>query len=349
MAANCIGLDIGASAVKVVQLRETRKGLYLENFGIRNLPPQSIVDGTIMNQVAVLEAIESLFASMGIKRKEVALAVSGRNVIVKKIALPQMSMTDLSEELSLEMKHHIPFAREEVEVDYEVVVPKNAEGQMEVLLVAAKKEIIVDYLELVREAGLQTTVLDVSAFAVQNIYERCRGISPVDTLIILNVGAVSTSINIVLGGVTTFVRDVSIGGESVTGEIARSMQLSMEEAEFRKSEAASGIGVDPDLMKIITKVCDVMAGEFQRSIDYFLSSTRATEKIRLVVTGGGSILKPLVHSIERKSHLPVEVFDGFTQGVIVDPAKFDMNLLQARAATASVALGLALRRPGDKR
>ncbi|MBU1219692.1 pilus assembly protein PilM [Myxococcota bacterium] len=349
MAANCVGLDIGASAVKVVQLSESRKGVVLENFGINPLPPQSIVDGSIMNQVAVLEAIEALFSRLNIKRKDVALAVSGRNVIVKKITLPQMSVPELAEELTIEMKHHIPFDRDEVEVDHELVVQKNAEGQMEVLLVAAKKEIILDYMELVREAGLNTSVIDVSAFAVQNIYQRCKGINPSESIIILNIGAISTSINVVINGVTTFVRDVSIGGESVTGEIVRSLQLARDEAEFRKRESSSGLGVDPELMKIINKVCDVMAGEFQRSIDYFLSSIKVSSTVKLVVTGGGSILKPLIHAIERKSKLPVEVFDGFTQGVIVDPAKFDMPLLQSQAATASVALGLALRRPGDKR
>ncbi|MBU1070144.1 pilus assembly protein PilM [Myxococcota bacterium] len=349
MAKNCIGLDIGSSSVKVVQLEETRKGLVLANFGINPLPPETIVDGAIMNQVAVLEAIEALFSRLGIKRKEVALAISGRSVIVKKIAMPVMSHAELAEELNLEMSHHIPFARDEVEVDYDIVVPKNTEGQMEILLVAAKKEVVQDYLDIVREARLNPVVLDVSAFAVQNLYEKLVGFSPNETVVMLNIGAVSTSLNIVIGGVTTFTRDIGIGGQTITGEIQRTLQIAFDEAENRKREAATGMSVDPNIMSIVTRVCDVMAGELQRSIDFFLSSAPATNSTRVVATGGGSIMKPLIQAVERRSKNSVTVFDGFTGGVVVDPAMFDMPLLQSQAATASVALGLALRKPGDKR
>ena len=349
MAKNCIGLDIGSSSVKVVQLEESRRGLVLANFGINPLPPETIVDGAIMNQVAVLESIEALISRLGIKKKEVAIAISGRSVIVKKIAMPVMSRAELAEELNLEMSHHIPFAREEVEVDYDIVVPKNTEGQMEILLVAAKKEVVQDYLDIVREARLNPVVLDVSAFAVQNLYDKLAGFSPNETVVMLNIGAVSTSLNIVIGGVTTFTRDIGIGGQTITGEIQRTLQITFDEAETRKREASSGLPTDPNIMSIITRVCDVMAGELQRSIDFFLSSAPPTNSTRLVATGGGSIMKPLIQAIERRSKNAVSVFDGFTGGVVVDPAMFDMPLLQSQAATASVALGLALRKPGDKR
>jgi type IV pilus assembly protein PilM len=333
----------------VVQLEESRKGVVLANFGINPLPPETIVDGAIMNQVAVLESIEALISRLGIKKKEVAIAISGRSVIVKKISMPVMSRAELAEELNLEMSHHIPFARDEVEVDYDVVVPKNTEGQMEILLVAAKKEIVQDYLDIVREARLNPVVLDVSAFAVQNLYDRLIGFSPNETVVMLNIGAVSTSLNIVIGGVTTFTRDIGIGGQTITGEIQRTLQIAFDEAENRKRDAANGLSTDPVIMPIITRVCDVMAGELQRSIDFFLSSAPATNSTRVVATGGGSIMKPLIQAIERRSKNAVSVFDGFTGGVVVDPAMFDMPLLQSQAATASVALGLALRKPGDKR
>ena len=348
MAANCIGLDIGSSSVKVVQLRETRKGLVLQNFGINPLPADSIVDGMVMNEDAVLEAVEALFSRLRIKRRNVALAISGRSVIVKKISMPKMNMSDLAEELSLEMVHHIPFDKDEVKVDYEVVVPQNPEGNMEVLLVAAKKDIIESYEELLSRGELDLSVMDVAAFAVQNLYERCIGISPDETLVILNIGAASTSINVIVGGVTTFVRDVSLGGDGITSEIKRALQVPMDEAEAKKREAALGISPDQELMTVVRQVCEVMAGEFQRSIDFFLSAAPTTKSIKMVVTGGGAQMRPLVQAIEQRSKLPVFIFDGFSQGITVDPNKFDMTLLQSQAATASVALGLALRKPGDK-
>ena len=349
MAKNCIGLDIGSSSVKVVQLEETRKGLVLANFGINPLPPETSVDGAIMNQAAVRDSIEALFSRLGIKRKEVAIAISGRSVIVKKIAMPVMSRAELAEELNLEMSHHIPFARDEVEVDYDIVVPKNTEGQMEILLVAAKKETVQDFLDIVKEARLNPVIIDVAAFAVQNLYERLVGFSPTETVVMLNIGAVSTSLNVVIGGVTTFARDIGIGGQTITGEIQRTLQIAADEAENRKRELAMSATPDPNILGIVNRVCDVMAGELQRSIDFFLSSAPATNATRLVATGGGSIMRPLVQAIERRSKNSVTVFDGFTRGVIVDPGMFDMPLLQSQAATASVALGLALRRPGDKK
>jgi len=348
MAKNCIGLDIGSSSIKVAQLTETRKGVVMENFGINPLPPETIVDGAIMNQMAVLDSIEALFGRLGIKRRDVAVAISGRSVIVKKIAMPPLSMAELQEELNLEMSHHIPFAREEVEVDYDIVVPKNAEGQMEVLLVAAKKEVVHDILDIVREAHLNPVVLDVAAFAVQNLYERLVGFSPNETVVMINVGAVSTSLNVVVGGVTTFTRDIGIGGQTITGEIQRTLLIPFEEAENRKREVASGVG-DANLLSIVNRVCDVMAGELQRSIDFFLSSAPATNTVKVVATGGSAIMKPLIAAIEKRSKHPVIVFDGFSSGIIVDTNLFDMPLLQSQASTASVALGLALRKPGDKR
>ncbi len=348
MAANCIGLDIGSSSVKVVQLQETRKGLILQNFGINPLPVNSIVDGMVMNEDAVLEAVEALFSSLRIKRRNVALAISGRSVIVKKIAMPRMNMNDLAEELSIEMVHHIPFDKDEVRVDYEVVVPQNPEGQMEVLLVAAKKDIIESYEELLSRGELDLSVMDVAAFAVQNLYERCVGINKDENLVILNIGASSTSINVVVGGVTTFIRDVSLGGDGITSEIKRALSVPLDEAEAKKREAATGLSTDKELMDVVRKVCEVMAGEFQRSIDFFLSAAPAMPKTRVVVTGGGAQMKPLVQAIEIRSKQPVYLFDGFSTGIIVDPNKFDMALLASQAATASVALGLALRRTGDK-
>ncbi|MDA3862657.1 MAG: type IV pilus assembly protein PilM [Deltaproteobacteria bacterium] len=349
MASNCIGLDIGSSSVKLVQLKETRKGLILRNFGINPLLESPIADGAIINQVAVLEAIEALFSRLELKKKDVSLAISGRNVIVKKILMPIMNKTDLEEELAVEMVHHIPFDKDEVEVDYEVVVPSNSEGQMEVLLVASKKEIVEDYLDVVREAGLNPVVLDVASFAVQNIIERTRGIDPNESYVILNIGASSTSINVVINGITTFVRDIGIGGNSITGEIRRSMQITLDEAETKKREAASGMSPDKELMKIVTEVCNVMAGEIQRSIDFFLSTVNVKKGVKIIVTGGGALMNPLISSIENKSNMVVEKFDGFARGIIVDESKFDMPLLQAQASTASVALGLALRKPGDWR
>src|SRR5215470_9186083 len=164
MARNCIGLDIGSSAIKVVAVKEEKRAVKLVNFGIEPLPPQSIVDGTIMNQGAVVDAIRAIWERMRVKGKDVALAIAGHSVIIKKIAVLVMTKDELAEQIPWEAEHHIPFAKDDVEIDYQVVNPRNAGGQMELILVAAKKEVVHDYAAVAREAALNPVVVDVATF-----------------------------------------------------------------------------------------------------------------------------------------------------------------------------------------
>src|SRR5690606_24952203 len=154
-AKNCVGLDIGSSSIKAVQVRKGKGGsLDLMAFGMEPLLPQTIVDGTIMDQGAVADAIRTLWSRLHLRQKEVAIAIAGSSVMIKKIQVPPMTRAELAEQIPYEAEHHIPFARDDVEIDYEVVTTQNASGQMELLLVAAKKEVVHDYASVVREAGL---------------------------------------------------------------------------------------------------------------------------------------------------------------------------------------------------
>ena len=200
MPKNCIGLDIGSSSVKVVQLRETSKGLQLINFGFEPLPAQTIVDGAIMNQTAVVEAIKTLRDNLGIKGKEVATAISGHSVIIKKIKVPPMTPEELEEQIPWEAEHHIPFSKDDVEIDHQLVGSEGgAGGQMELLLVAAKKEVVSDYSMVIREAKLVPMIMDVAAFTIQNAYEANYTVIPEEAVAIINVGATLCNSNIVAG------------------------------------------------------------------------------------------------------------------------------------------------------
>src|SRR5438874_6746109 len=155
MARTCVGLDIGSSSVKVVQLKQAGKGFQLVNFGIEPLPPQTIVDGAIMNQAAVVDAIRSLKAALKLKARDVATAISGHSVIIKKIKVPPMTPDELEEQIPWEAEHHIPFSKDDVELDHQLISAQGAQGQMELLLVAAKKEVVSDFTMVIREAKLQ--------------------------------------------------------------------------------------------------------------------------------------------------------------------------------------------------
>jgi type IV pilus assembly protein PilM len=348
MAANCVGLDIGSSAIKVVQVSESSKGVQLLNFGMEPLPTQSIVDGAIMNQGAVVEAIQAVFSRLRIREKQVAIAVAGHSVIIKKIAVPQMTMGELEEQIKWEAEHHVPFDPQDVQIDYQVLSEQNAEGQMDLLLVAAKNELVNDYAAVVRDAQLKPAVVDLAAFAVQNAFERAVGFPEEETLALLNVGAAISTINIVGRGVTMFTREVTIGGNAYTEEIQKQLAVGYDEAEAYKVGGGGGSTdvVPADVERVMSQVSETLSGEFQRSLDFFLATTASATIHRIYLSGGTAQVGSLVQAIRRRSRLEVEVFDPFAR-VTIDESRFDVPYLRANAPMAAVAMGLALRKPGD--
>jgi type IV pilus assembly protein PilM len=348
MAKNCIGLDIGSSSVKVVSVAASKKGVQLKSFGIEPLPAQTIVDGTIMNQSAVVDAIRALWNRLKLRQKEVALAIAGHFVIVKKISVPKMNKEELAEQIPWEAEHHIPFDKDDVEIDYQVINEQNASGQMELLLVAAKKDVVSDYAQVAREAQLLPKVVDVAAFTVQNAFEVNYNPAPGETVVLINVGAAISNINIVRDGQSAFTRDVTIGGNAFTEEIQKQLNVSHDEAEAYKvggSHDEHGV-VPQEVERIIESVADVMAGEFQRSLDFYLATSAEANVTRVFLAGGSAKVTALHRAIEKRSRLPVEVVDAWKR-VQLDP-KLDAGFLRAHSAEAFVGLGLALRAPGDK-
>jgi type IV pilus assembly protein PilM len=334
--------------VKVVQLKETSKGLQLVNFGFEPLPPQTIVDGAIMNQTAVVEAIKTLRDNLGIKGREVATAISGHSVIIKKIKVPPMTPEELEEQIPWEAEHHIPFSKDDVEIDYQLVGSGGGAGtQMELLLVAAKKEVVSDYSMVIREAKLQPMIMDVAAFTIQNAYEANYTVVPEEAVA---VGATLCNINIVAGGTSAFTRDVTVGGNAFTEEIQKRLNVSQEEAEAWKigstGDGASEV-VPQEVEAVIASVADSVAGKFQRSLDFYLAASSDANITKIFLCGGSAKVPALQRALEEKARTAVEVMDPFRK-IAVDEHKFDMAFVQQHAAEAAVAVGLALRRPGDK-
>lgn len=349
MSDNCVGLDIGSSSIKVVQVKETKKGVQLVNFGLEPIPSQSIVDGAIMNQGAVVDAIRNVFGRLRIREKRVAIAVGGHSVIIKKISVPPMTKGELEEQIKWEAEHHVPFDPHDVQIDYQVISEENAQGQMDLLLVAAKNELLNDYAAVVRDAQLKPVVVDLAAFAVQNAFERNYGLSPDDSVALVNIGASISTINIVVDGVTTFTREVTIGGNAYTEEIQKQLSVGYEEAEAYKVGAVSpmsGEVVPGEVDRVLAQVSDLVAGEFQRSLDFFLATTTGSDITKIYLSGGSAQVTSLQRAVEAKSRMEVVVVDPF-YNVSIDETRFDMPYLRAHAPLAAVAFGLALRRPGD--
>jgi type IV pilus assembly protein PilM len=348
MAKNCIGLDIGSSSIKAVQLKRSKRGIQLLAFGMEPLMPQTIVDGTIMDQSAVVDAIRTLWSRLKLKQKDVAIAIAGHSVIIKKISVPPMDKGELAEQIPYEAEHHIPFAKDDVELDYEVVANENASGQMELLLVAAKKEVVADYTQVVRDAGLNPVVVDVAAFSTQNAFEVNYSLEPGETCVIINVGAAISNINIVRDNMSLFTRDVTIGGNAFTEDIQKQLNVSQDEAEaYKVGGSYDEHGVVPqEVERIIEGVAESMAGEFQRSLDFYLATATDTNVSRICLAGGTAKVAALHRAIERRSRLTVEQVDAWKR-VDID-TKLDAGYLAAHSPEALVGLGLALRAPNDK-
>jgi type IV pilus assembly protein PilM len=345
-----IGLDIGSSGVKLVQLKERKGGYALQAYGQSPLPPEAIVDGALMNSGAIVQAIQDVVRDAKVRSKEVAFGVRGHSVIIKKISLPRMTQEELDESIQWEAEQYIPFDVKDVNIDTQILTLDNeATGQMDVLLVAAKKDMINDYTSVCAEAGLTATVVDVDAFAVQNAFEANYEVPAGQAVVLINVGASVSNINIVLNGNATFTRDITMGGNAFTEEIQKQLNISYDEAEALKvgGQGETDAVVPQEVERVIQGVADQMAGEIQRSLDFYAATAAENRIARVFLSGGTARIPALFKVLEQRSGVPVEVLNPF-KAIEVDNRKFDSSLIMQAAPSAAVAVGLALRRPGDK-
>ncbi len=345
-----VGLDIGSSSIKVAQVKETGKGYELAAFDMALLPPEAVVDGALMNFPAIVEHIKELWASNKIKSKDVALSVSGHSVIIKKVSLPEMTPEELDESIQWEAEQYIPFDIKDVNVDVQILNPKAGQGQMDVLLVAAKKDVIDEYVSVAFEAGLKPVVVDVDTFCIQNMFEMNYGFPANETVALINVGAAVININVVYNGLTNFTRDISMGGRLLTEEIQKQFNVSFEEAEHYKTGGDgnfSNSSIAREVSKLSERVSETLVTEIQRSLDFFAATTINADISRIFLSGGASQLPHLVRALERRLEVPVEYANPF-KNIIVDTAKFDMDRLHRMAPMAAVSIGLGLRGQKDK-
>ena len=341
-----VGVDIGSSSIKVCEIREGRRGARtITRFGYHPLPPETIVDGHIINSGAVVEGLEMLFARSN--RRNVALRASGHGVIIKKIAMPLMTAAELREQINWEAEQHIPFDLEEVHVDYEVLKERADHGQMDVLLVAAKKEEITDLTNLAFEARLRPMVVDLDAFTVQNVFEAAHGAAVAEeTTVLVHCGAATTTVNILADGTTAFTRDIANGGNAITEEIQRQLSVGRDEAESYKC-GGEGRGIVPrEVPEIVNQAIEQLAGEIQRSLDFYLATSGDRELSRICLSGGTANIQALLDILHSRTQVQVEVLDPTR---VADVEEEALAQMQGRFPQAVVSVGLALRKERERR
>jgi type IV pilus assembly protein PilM len=347
-AKSLVGLDIGSSAVKAIELKPAGKGYKVTAFGSEPIPPDSIVDGAIIDAAAVADAIRRLFGARKIGTKDVAASLSGNAVIVKKITLPVMTGAELAESIYWEAEQYIPFDIQDVNLDYQILDRGDTagNGSMDVLLVAAKKEKIADYTGVIAQAGRVAVVVDVDAFALQNAYEVNYGIEPGAVVVLLNAGASATNINILSGDQSVFTRDISIGGNAYTEALQKELNLSFERADqLKRGQPADAVPFE-EARPVLRAVTENVMLEIQKTFDFF-KATAASDRIdRIMVSGGASRAEGFTEMLTERFEAPVEMFDPFKK-IAFDPKRFQVDPA-AEAPNVAVAVGLALRRMGDR-
>jgi type IV pilus assembly protein PilM len=345
-----VGLDIGSSAVKAVELKPAGKGFRVAAYGEEPVPPDAIVDGAIIDAGAVAEAIRQVFErNKAFKGKDVCASLSGNAVIVKKITLPVMTESELNESIYWEAEQYIPFDIQDVNLDYQILdagTGPDSRGSMEVLLVAAKKEKIGDYTGVIAQAGRTPVIVDVDAFALQNAFDVNYGLDPGQVTVLLNAGASAINVNILQGEQSMFTRDISIGGNAYTEAVQKELDLPHESAEQLKK----GIPVDgasfEEAQPVLRAVTENVLLEVQKTFDFFKATASSDRIDRIMLSGGASRVDGFRDMLHERFNAPVEEFDPF-RTIVWDPKKLGREAVE-HASTAAVAVGLALRKVSDR-
>ncbi len=324
-----VGLDIGSSSIKAVELKSTKSGYELVSFGMETLAPDTVVDGAIMDAPQVANAISKIFDAQRIKTKNVATSVSGHSVIVKRVPLPLMTEDELYDRIPSEASQHIPFDIADVNLSYQLL--ESMDSQMDVLLVAVKKDKILNHTNVLAQAGKTPVVVDIDAFGLQNCFEVNYEPDAGQTVALLNIGASVMNINIVRGG----------GGNQYTDALQKELDLSFEDAERLKRGDSLPSVTDEQKQQILRSVSDILTLEIQKTFDFFRATASGENIQRIVVAGGTARVPGLVDLLREEFAMPVEELNPFRK-VSIDPGKHSDDQIREMAPRLAIAAGAAM-------
>jgi type IV pilus assembly protein PilM len=342
-----IGLDIGSRTIKAGEVIETKAGRSLSKFGTIDIAPGIIEEGMVKDPEAAAAAINELFKTYNIRDQNVAISIGGYSVIVKKISVQTMSEDQLQDTIQFEAEQYIPFDINDVNLDFQILGENEQNpNQMTVLLVAAKKDMIEDYINLVHRAGLNPCLIDVDAFALQNIYEICYDTED-ENVALIDIGASKTSLNILRGNSSVFMRDVSLGCSHINQRIISLIDCSAEEAEqIKNSDHSERISAE-DLGEIISSVVEDWCSEIRRALDFFYSTYPDDQIKTIILSGGGANIEEFRQLLSAEASADVEIIKPF-ETFAINGDNLDQQYLEQVAPQAAICMGLAIRKVDDK-
>jgi len=338
-----VGLDIGANSIKLVKLDHTKEGHTVAAIGIRELPPEAIVSDEIRDREAVIFNIQSLIDQTDPKIKDVVVSISGHGVITDKFTIDKKTGPEAEQAILFETEQRAPFDVDDVSLDYHIVNTDDEANKMDVLLVAARKEFLHSYLDLIQDCGLRPVVVDDDALAILNAYEVNYEVDPSRITALVNIGHDVTNITYLVNGVFDSTRDVSTGTREIANAVQREFRLNPElTAKALKGEMAES--VDQDMLKAtIISATDELISGIELAFSYFKSQSKVDTIDWLVLSGGGSLVPYMAEFIQSKLSVPLEIANPL-RNIDYDPELFQYLQPEKIAPLLTVAVGLALRK-----
>lgn len=341
-----VGLDIGSSLIKLVEIDDTSHGYVLKNYAQAPMERGVIEDGILRDSPTVTRRIRELFKNSKCGIKNVVTALSGHSVIIKKANFEHMNNEELRELLTDEAENYMPVDDvSEINFDFDIIGENDLNpNQMDVVIVAAKKDIIEDSAQAIEQTGRKVVIMDVDSFALETAYGENYEYADEDIVALVNIGASITNINIVRGGKSVFTRNFLLGGNAVTESLEKKLGVSFEEAERIKLEGGNGGKISQQ--ELITYVEPIFS-EIERSVDYFSSTFMDPYIKHVLISGGSSKLPGIADVLAERLRCDVEKFNPF-KNISYDRKVFTETYLETIAPMATLGVGLALRRMDDK-
>ncbi|UCC45468.1 MAG: type IV pilus assembly protein PilM [Candidatus Zixiibacteriota bacterium] len=338
-----VGLDIGANSIKLVKLDHTKSGYSVSAIGIRELPPEAIVSDEIRDREAVIFNIQSLIDQTDPGIRDVVVSVSGHSVITDKFSIDKKTGPEAEQAILFETEQRAPFDVDDVSLDYHVVKTDDEINKMDVLLVAARKEFLQTFLELVEDCGLRPVVVDDDAFAILNAYESNYEIDPSRITALVNVGHDVTNVTYLVDGIFSATRDVSAGTREIFDAVQKEFRLNPElTSKALKGEMSDT--VDQDMFKAtVLNATEELTSGLELAFSYFKSQTKTDAIDWMVLSGGGALVPFLPEFLQSKLNIPLELANPL-RNIDYDPELFQYLQPEKIAPLLTVAVGLAMRK-----
>lgn len=347
-ASKVLGLDIGSSSIKIAELDVSKGGARLINFGMIQTPPNSINGGDVTDPNSLAVAVKSVCIEAKARRKSACVGMFGTAVIVKKITIPRIDLKLVAEQARWEAEQYIPFDVNSISLAHHVINPREDTETMDILLIAAQNELVSEYFQVVQMAGLKMGILDVSAFALANIFEFNYGRTAAGQAVgLLNLGSAITNFVVVANGEVVFSRDMPIGGQNYTTDIHKEMGVSLQEAESLKLSAAAGGGVPDDVHSVLSSTSEMVTEEIRNSFDFFAGSSGGLNISRVYYTGGAAATPGLIRKLSQATKMNHEILNPFVR-ISSGNKKISTMYIDQITPFCAVSLGLGLRKIGDR-